>query len=154
MTIRVDLVNQKRYALNVMPKPNLLTKRDFEKTLSKALETTKKDFDNTLYDALEEHSKAIIEAVDFGFQKANERFDSVESRLSNVENRLSSLENRLSSLERRMFAVEEILTEHGKELRKIKKILAQLQQQKKVDHEKLILLEKRTARLETAAAAM
>jgi len=95
---------------------------------------TKKD----LYEALEDQSQTIIEAVNFGFEKAKED--------------MKDIRDKLSSLERRVIALEDISTEHGKELRKIIRILTQLQKQKKVEIEKVALLEKRIIQLETAVA--
>ena len=95
---------------------------------------TKKD----LYDALEDQAQTIIEAVNFGFEKAKE--DRKE------------IKDKLSSLERRVIALEDITTEHGKELKKIRKILSQLQKQRNVGMEKADLLEKKIIQLEAKVA--
>lgn len=99
---------------------------------------TKKEFKKTLYQALEDQAQSIIEAVNFGFEKAKEDRQEIKDKLSN--------------LERRIIALEDISTEHGKELRKIRAILTQLKKQRKVNEEKIVLLEKRIARVEAMVA--
>ncbi len=83
----------------------------------------------------------ILEAVNFGF--------------ANVKKDIEEIKSQLWKLDRRVFAIEEILTEHGKELRhhntefnEIKKLLLQLQKQDKADEKKVLLLEQRVGRLE------
>lgn len=71
---------------------------------------------------------------------------------------INDIKSQLWKLERRVFAIEEILTEHGKELRghtkelqAIKETLISLQQKSKdkIDVKRFVMLEKRVAVLET-----
>lgn len=101
---------------------------------------------------LKQIRETVIGAVDPYFTAIKADFNNVDDNFREVKDLLDDIQNRLRNLERRVLALEDISTEHGKELRKIRKILIQLQRQKKVDVEKLNLLEKRIVQLEAAVA--
>lgn len=90
--------------------------------------------------------------VDKRFNGVDKRFDGMNERFNKIDENFAEVKNKLSSLERRVMALEDIATEHGNELRKIRKILINLQAQKKVEKEKIILLERRIIQLEAKAA--
>lgn len=48
----------------------------------------------------------VLEAVQVGFTKVENRLDGVENRLDGVENKLDGVENRLGEVEYRMTALE------------------------------------------------
>lgn len=80
----------------------------------------------------------------------------MDQRFDKIENRLDDLGKRVDSLERRMIAIEDILTEHGKILRRheqepksIKKTLIEIRESQREDGVKIINLEKRVTRLES-----
>ncbi|MBU3964148.1 hypothetical protein KJ562_00190 [Patescibacteria group bacterium] len=102
---------------------NLLTKKDFEKILCKAME---------------EQAQTIIEAVDFGFEKAKEDRNEIK--------------NKLSSLERRVIYIEDVITKHSKELKEIRKDLKELKSQERPLLERVALLEKKVIQLEARVA--
>lgn len=82
------------------------------------------------------------------FNKIDRRFDAVDKGFDKLEGRLNKLEGRLDRLERRIIAIEDILTEHGKELKIIKADLKELRKQREVNREQLLDLEKRVKKLE------
>ena len=97
---------------------------------------------------LKQIKEALTEVVDPYFTAIKEDFSNIDDRFDKIEVNLSEIKDKLSNLERRVIALEDIATEHGKELRKIRRILAQLLKQKKVETEKVALLEKRIIQLE------
>lgn len=78
----------------------------------------------------------------------NMRFKSVEGRLDKVEGRLDKIAMKLDSLERRIFAIENILTEHGKDIGEIKSEIKKIRKSGSTDHEKILELEQRVKVLE------
>lgn len=102
---------------------------------------TKEYFESVLYTALEEYSKSIIEAVDFGFEKAK------EDRLE-IKKDIKDIRNKLHRLEKRVAYIEGVITNHSKDLGQIKKMLSQLKKQQKIDKEKVIQLEEKIIKLE------
>jgi len=62
---------------------NILTKKDFEEILSKAIE---------------EQTQSIIEAMNLGFEKAKEDRNEIKNKLSGLE-RVALLEKKVSQLE-------------------------------------------------------
>lgn len=101
---------------------------------------------------LKEIKDVVVEATEPYFTAIKGDFNNMEDNFQEVKSTLGDIQNRLRNLERRMVALEDIATEHGKELKKIRVILSQLKKQKKVDQEKVILLEKRIARVEAMVA--
>ena len=101
---------------------------------------------------LKQIKDTVVEATEPYFTAIKEDFNNIDDKLGDIGNRLHNIENRLRNIERRVTALEDIATEHGKELRSIRKILTQLQKQKKVEKEKVFLLEKRVAQLEAKVA--
>ena len=88
-----------------------------------------------------------------GFREMDKRFDGVEKRLD-------MFGEQLASLERRVTAIEDILTEHGKiirrqaeEFRLIRKGLEEIKKYKKEDQVRLLELERRLRRLEARVFA-
>ena len=112
---------------------------------------TKKDL-KQIKDVVVEATEPYFTAIKADFNNMDDRFDRIDDRFDRIELDLEEVKDRLSRLERRVIALEGIATEHGKELRKIRKALIQMQKQRKVDAEKLNLLEKRIVQLETAIA--
>ncbi len=124
-----------------------------KKESNKAL--TLKDLEETLTKYFKEYTGEIIEAVDFGFEKAKE--DRKE-----IKDRLASLERKVTSLERRAIHIEDVITrhtkeikiikttlaKHSKELKEIKKDLKELKSQKEPLEERVNLLEERVTQLE------
>ncbi|MCG2689977.1 hypothetical protein L6252_01725 [Candidatus Parcubacteria bacterium] len=120
---------------------------------------TKGEFRQELTKALSEQSKAIIEAVDFGFQKMGQRIDGVEQDIKMILVRLTSIEKRV------MF-IEDVITRHSKEIVEIKEILkkhsgyfASLKKELKsykgkaqTQDSRILNLEQRVARLEASFA--
>lgn len=103
---------------------------------------TKKHFESVLHTALGEYSKSIIEAVDFGFEKAR------EERLE-MKKDIKEIRDKLHSLEKRVAYIEEVITKYSKDLKQIKSMLFQLKKQQKPDREKVVELEERVIKLET-----
>jgi len=101
---------------------------------------------------LKQIKDVVVEATEPYFTAIKQDFNNVEDRFDKIDDNLTEIKNKLSSLERRIIALEDIATEHGKELRRIKTVLLQLQKQKRVETEKIILLEKRVVRLEAKMA--
>ena len=101
---------------------------------------------------LKQIKETLTEVVDPYFTAIKEDFNNVDNRFDKIELDLGEIKNKLSGLERRVIALEDITTEHGKELRKIKRILSQLHNRKKVETEKVALLEKRIIQLEAEVA--
>ena len=122
--------------------------------LQKHMALTKQDLKqikDVVVEAAEPYFTAIkgdFNNIDDRFSKIDGRFDKIDGRFDKIESDLGWVKDKLSSLERRVFALEDIATEHGKELRKISRILTQLQKQRKVEIEKVVLLEKRITQLE------
>ena len=88
--------------------PQAKTRRD----IIRAMEDTKKvnEYEPTLLD--------VLQAVQGGFQKMEERFDGVDERfdkveggLEKVETKLGEVENRMTGVERRVGAIEVTLDE-------------------------------------------
>ena len=109
---------------------------------------TKKDFEKTLYGALTDQAKSIIEAVDFGFEKAKEDRQEIKDKLSSLERRVIYIEDVITKHTNEIKGVKTILTKHSKELKEIKTGLKELKSQKEPLAEKVALLEKRVAQIE------
>jgi len=99
---------------------------------------TKKEFETILSTAMQEQAKTIIEAVDFGFEKAKEDRNEIKKKLS--------------SLERRVIYIEDVITKHSKELKEIREDLKELKSQKEPLLERVAILEKKVIQLETRIA--
>ena len=126
-----------------------LTKKDLKQIKDVVVEATepyftaiKDDFNNV---------DDRFNKIDEKFRGIDENFKGIDENFKGIDENFNDIRSKLSSLERRIIAIEDIATEHGKELRKIRVILTQLKKQKKVDQEKVILLEKRVARVEAMA---
>lgn len=112
---------------------------------------TKKD----LYEALEDQAQTIIEAVNFGFEKAKEDRVGIKEDIQEIKNKLSSLERRIIYIEdtitghtKEIKGIKATLTKHSKELKEIKTALKELKFQKEPLAERVTVLEKRVAQLE------
>lgn len=101
---------------------------------------------------LKEIKDVVVEATEPYFTAIKEDFNNVEDNFREVKSALGDIQSRLRNLERRVITLEDISTEHGKELRKIIIILTQLKKQKRVEIEKVNLLEKRIIQLEAEVA--
>lgn len=127
---------------------------------------TKGEFRQELTKALSEQSKAIIEAVDFGFQKMGQRIDGVGQRIDGIEQDIKMILVRLTSIEKRVMFIEDVITRHSKEIVEIKEILkkhsgyfASLKKELKsykgkaqTQDSRILNLEQRVARLEASFA--
>lgn len=112
---------------------------------------TKKDL-KEIKDVVVEATEPYFTAIKEDFNNVDNNFQEISRRFDKVDGELNEVKTKLSSLERRIIALEDMATEHGKELRKIRAILAQLKKQKKVNEEKIVLLEKRITRVEAMVA--
>ncbi|MBZ1348577.1 MAG: hypothetical protein KYQ20_02365 [Candidatus Nealsonbacteria bacterium] len=90
-----------------------------------------------------------------GFNEAQEDRGKIKQDVSGLKQDVSGLREdiedikyKLSSLERRIMFLEDKATEHSKELRNIKEMFQKAQQERKVDRQKIVWLEKRVERLE------
>ena len=101
---------------------------------------------------LKEIKGVVVEATEPYFTAIKGDFNNIDDRFDKIDENFNEVKTKLSSLERRVIALEDISTEHGKELRKIRTTLAQLQKQKKIEMGKIALLGARIARLETKVA--
>jgi len=99
---------------------------------------TKKEFETILSTAMKEQAKTIIEAVDFGFEKAKEDRNEIKKKLSR--------------LERRVIYIEDVITKHSKELKEIREDLKELKSQKEPLLERVAMLEKKVNQLEIRIA--
>lgn len=90
-------------------------------------------------------------------KETKEDIKEIRGDIKEIKEDISEMKMRLRNLERRVMKIEDILTEHGKELRKmdnkrevtrIKKDLLELKKKDKIDEKQLSNLEKRVERLE------
>ena len=116
---------------------------------------TKKDFEKILSKALGEQAQIIIEAVDFGFEKAKEDRAGMKEDMKEIRNKLPSLERRIIYIEdvmtrhtKEVGGIKATLTRHSKELKEIKKDLKELKAQKEPLEQRVISLEERVEKLE------
>ena len=86
--------------------------------------------------------------VNARFEQVDARFVSIDKRFISIEKRLDRMEIKLDSLERRIFAIENILTEHGRDIREIKSEIKKIRELGNVSHEKILELEQRVKILE------
>lgn len=103
-------------------------------------------------------------AIQGDFARMDKRFEVLEGRAGGIEGKIEKMQeditdikSQLWKLERRVFAIEEMLTEHGRESRKhtkeLQKIWKELkllksQDENKVDMPRFIAFEKRVGALE------
>src|SRR3990167_1843938 len=96
--------------------------------LQKHMALTKQDL-KQIKDVVVEATEPYFTAIKADFNNMDDRFDRIDDRFDRIELDLEEVKDRLSRLERRVIALEGIATEHGKELRKIRKALIQMQKQ-------------------------
>ncbi|MEK7503587.1 MAG: hypothetical protein AAB577_01250 [Patescibacteria group bacterium] len=101
---------------------------------------------------LKEIKSVVVEATEPYFTAIKDDFNNMDDRFDKIDESFDEIKTKLSSLERRVIALEDMSTEHGKELRNIRKILTQLKNQRKIETEKVLSLERKIIRLEAKAA--
>lgn len=105
------------------------------------IQDVKKVVEEVIEKAFKEYVDPLFTAIQINFNTVNERFDRLEERIERIE-------HKLSSLERRAFAIEEILTEHQRELKSIKEALFAMKADEGKDQRRVVNLEQRIIRLE------
>jgi len=115
----------------------------------------KKDFKEILHKALSDQATSIIEAVNFGFEKAKEDRQEIKNKLSSLERRVIYIEDvitkhtkQIKSINATLARYSRILAQHSKELKEIKAGVKELKARKEPLIERVNLLEKRIALLE------
>ena len=123
-------------------------------TLDKLALMTGRGF-NEVHDKMNRGFAEVNDKMNKGFAEINERFEGVDKkfegvdkRFEGIEARLDRIEIKLDSLERRIFAIENILTEHGKDIRELKNEVKKIRELGDVGHEKILELEQRVKVLE------
>ena len=91
--------------------------------------------------------------------KINRGFADVNARFTQIDERFDRIEIKLENLERRIFAIENILTEHGRDIRKmqedIREVKVELKALAKAENgnsDKIFELERRVKVLEVKVA--
>ena len=112
---------------------------------------TKKDL-KEIKGVVVEATEPYFTAIKEDFNNVDDRFDKIDGKFDKIDGNFNEVKTKLSSLERRVIALEDMSTEHGKELRSVKKILTQLKNRRKIKTEKVLSLERRIVRLEAKVA--
>ena len=117
-----------------------------------------KEIKKIVEDATEPHFAAIqneFRRIDGRFEQIDKQFDRIDERFDKLEGRVDFLAEKIYSFERRIIAIEDMLTEQGKLLRKhtqelsaIRKDIGEIKRNQKGDHKKIIVLEHRVVRIE------
>ena len=118
-----------------------------------------KEIKKVVEEAVEPYFTAIksdFNRIDDRFEGIDKRFDKIDERFDKMDKRMDYFEMKLDSLDRRVIAIEDMLTEQGKILRRheqelvmIRKELGEIKRNQKSEHMRVADLEKRVARLET-----